>query len=70
MHAHDDPRTSAEQAAAKAWFERLRDTICSAFEALEDQGGVGGSGPPGRFQRKPWTRKDHTGATAAAAPCR
>ncbi len=43
---------------AKAWFEQLRDRICSAFEALED----GFAGPdwaslaPGRFARKPWSR--------------
>ena len=27
---------SDRRARAKAWFESLRDRICSAFEALED----------------------------------
>jgi coproporphyrinogen III oxidase len=52
--------------AARQWFESLRDTICAAFEDAEDSA----AGPfhpdaprePGRFVRKPWTRKDHTGA--------
>jgi len=56
---------TARKSAASAWFETLRDDLCKAFEAVEadlpadaplaDQ-------PPGRFQRKPWTRTDHTGA--------
>jgi coproporphyrinogen III oxidase len=51
---------------ARAWFEKLRDDICGAFEAVEDEA----EGPwhpdtpkgrPGRFQRKAWSRKDHEG---------
>jgi coproporphyrinogen III oxidase len=47
--------------SAVAWFAELRDTICAAFEALEDEL----SGPngerfadvsPGRFERKAWQR--------------
>jgi coproporphyrinogen III oxidase len=54
------------KAAARAWFESLRDQICAAFEAIEDDA----TGPfmagtpkdaPGRFIRKPWSRKDHEG---------
>ena len=37
---------------ARMWFEALRDRLCAAFEAIEDQGGE----HPGRFVRKPWTR--------------
>jgi coproporphyrinogen III oxidase len=53
------------QAGAPAWFRTLRDRICAAFEALEDEA----EGPfdpaataPGRFARKPWDRADHSGA--------
>jgi coproporphyrinogen III oxidase len=54
----------ARKAAASAWFADLRNRICTAFEAIED--GLPASAPfagraPGRFQRKPWTRTDHTG---------
>ena len=52
------------KARAKAWFEALRDDICAAFEALEDQlrEGPHAGLPPGRFQRKTWQRTDHSGA--------
>ena len=43
-----------------AWFEALRDRLCAAFEAIEAEHGAA-DGPPGRFERKPWTRRDHTG---------
>jgi coproporphyrinogen III oxidase len=55
----------ARKAAAAAWFEALRDDICRAFEALEQEA----SGPffpeaqePGRFRRQPWQRANHDGA--------
>jgi coproporphyrinogen III oxidase len=54
------------KAEARAWFETLRDQICAAFEAIEDEA-VGPYFPetphdkPGRFVRKPWFRKDHEG---------
>lgn len=51
--------------AARAWFERLRDDLCSAFEKVEADlpaGAPGGEQPAVRFVRTPWTRKDHTGA--------
>ncbi|RDI59252.1 oxygen-dependent coproporphyrinogen oxidase [Microvirga subterranea] len=52
------------QSEAPAWFATLRDRICSAFEAIEDE--VTAPLPPeaseaGRFERKPWERKDHNG---------
>jgi coproporphyrinogen III oxidase len=50
---------------ARAWFERLRDDICSAFEALEDvlpAGAPHADRAPGRFERRRWERTDHSGA--------
>jgi len=49
---------------ATAWFRTLRDRICAAFEALEDEaeGAPGMEGQEaGRFVRTPWQRTDHTG---------
>jgi coproporphyrinogen III oxidase len=53
------------QTEAPIWFALLRDRICAAFEALEDE--VTDPLPPeasepGRFERTPWERKDHSGA--------
>ncbi|MGL5116958.1 MAG: oxygen-dependent coproporphyrinogen oxidase [Beijerinckiaceae bacterium] len=54
------------KAEARSWFETLRDKICLAFEAVEDEA-IGPWHPdtpkdaPGRFVRKPWSRKDHAG---------
>jgi coproporphyrinogen III oxidase len=48
---------------ARSWFEALRDDICAAFEQLEDDApDTLYSGAPGRFERTPWQRTDHTGA--------
>jgi coproporphyrinogen III oxidase len=46
------------KAAARAWFETLRDRICAAFERLEDdyRGADEARMAPGRFERKPWAR--------------
>ena len=53
----DDRRTRAA-----AWFERLRDEICAAFEQLEDRlSGMHAELPAGRFERKRWTRADEGG---------
>jgi coproporphyrinogen III oxidase len=51
------------KARARAWFESLRDDICAALEALEDEasGALYGAAA-GRFVRTPWSRTDHTGA--------
>jgi coproporphyrinogen III oxidase len=54
----------ARKKQARAWFETLRDQIVAAFEQLENA--LPADGPladraPGHFERKPWTRTDHTG---------
>jgi coproporphyrinogen III oxidase len=46
---------------ASAWFARLRDDICTAFEALEDELDAPADSPfadrpPGRFERTSWDR--------------
>jgi coproporphyrinogen III oxidase len=52
-----------QKAQARAWFERLRERICAAFEALEaEYSGQGSQAPAGRFERTPWARTDHSGA--------
>jgi len=53
------------KARARTWFERLRDDICAAFEAIEDA--LPSTAPvvgraAGRFERTPWQRTDHSGA--------
>src|SRR5262245_19273694 len=61
----DAGQTEARKARARAWFERLRDDICAAFEAIEDDLPYGAplvERAAGRFVRTPWTRTDHTGA--------
>jgi coproporphyrinogen III oxidase len=61
-----DPKLlDSHKARARAWFEALRDDICAAFEAIEDDlpgGAPGAEAAAGRFVRTPWRRTDHTGA--------
>ena len=53
----------ANKATAAAWFRQLRDDLCHAFETLEDTlVGPNAHLPPGRFEQKPWSRTDHSGA--------
>src|SRR5437764_7738422 len=65
MDAKTQDLITEHQSRARAWFERLRDDICAAFEAVEDalpaearlaQHAVG------RFVRTSWSRTDHSGA--------
>jgi coproporphyrinogen III oxidase len=53
----------AEKARASAWFSELRDTICAAFEGLEDAQTTGPHAglPAGRFERSE-TRREGEGA--------
>lgn len=44
---------------ASDWFASLRDRICAAFEAIEDD--YEGDGEAGRFARTPWQRDDPSG---------
>lgn len=47
---------------ARAWFEHLRDEICSSLEKLEtDAPAALYPGEPATFVRTPWERTDHTG---------
>lgn len=52
--------------AMPVWCASLRDRICAAFEAIEDEATgpfhADAPGEAGRFERKPWSRKDHSGA--------
>ena len=45
-----------QQAAARIWFETLRDRICAAFEAIERE-----AGSDARFDYVPWDRVDPSG---------
>lgn len=64
MTASLDMTTSTEQRQEQArdWFSELRTSICTAFEALEDE--LSGDNAerfsdkaPGRFERKTWQRE-------------
>jgi coproporphyrinogen III oxidase len=48
-----EPAHRAWQEPARLWFEALRDRLCAAFEAIEDEFGPGG----GRFERRAWSRE-------------
>ncbi|MDG6095502.1 oxygen-dependent coproporphyrinogen oxidase [Acetobacter sp. AN02] len=56
-HAH-----TALRSDARSWFESLRDRICAAFEAIEDEAARSGTQilpgheAPGRFTRTSWQR--------------
>jgi coproporphyrinogen III oxidase len=52
-----EPPHGALRDAAQAWFESLRDRLCAAFEAIEDeQTGPFAERPAGRFERTAWAR--------------
>jgi coproporphyrinogen III oxidase len=49
---------------ARAWFESLRDDMCSALEAVENAlppGSPLSERAAGRFKRTPWQRTEHSG---------
>ncbi len=64
MDASTDTTITDRQTRARAWFERLRDDICAALEAVEDAlpaSAALGDQAAGRFVRTPWSRTDHSG---------
>jgi coproporphyrinogen III oxidase len=53
-----DAEIQARQDRARVWFETLRDRICAALEAIEDEAPGEIYGPTsGRFERTPWMRE-------------
>ena len=61
----DSGLIETRKARARTWFERLRDEICAALEAIE--AALPAFAPladqtPGSFVRTPWQRTDHGGA--------
>lgn len=52
----------AQKLEAQNWFEALRNRICAALEAIEDEFD---GGPQQRFARKPWEREGGGGGTMA-----
>lgn len=51
-----------KKARAEAWFQSLRDAICEAFEAIEDDvTGPHADMAPGRFERTPWHKDEGKG---------
>jgi coproporphyrinogen III oxidase len=53
---------TTRQQAASEWFAALQDRLVAAFEALEDEAPARAGAPAGRFETKPWSRTDHSGA--------
>jgi coproporphyrinogen III oxidase len=53
------PPHAALKDAARAWFEGLRDALCTVFEAIEDDGPA--DRPAGRFVRSDWQRPTEDG---------
>jgi len=48
--------------AAAAWFASLRDQLCAAFEAIENDYAGAQDHPPGHFLRKDWKRPTADGS--------
>jgi coproporphyrinogen III oxidase len=60
--------TSQDKRRATIWFKQLRDHLCAALEAIEDEfAGTPsyGAAPPGRFERKRWAREIEEGGRAS-----
>ncbi len=59
----DTHKAEAHKTEAQGWFAALRDRICAALEAIEDEFDPGGETQ--RFARKDWEREDGGGGTMA-----
>jgi coproporphyrinogen III oxidase len=61
------PPDPERRAGAAAWFAALRDRICAACEAIEDELAAERpqDGPAGRFERRDWQRPGGGGGTIA-----
>jgi len=61
-----DP-VESRKSDAETWFESLRNRLCAAFEAIEDEHAAArpADGPAGRFERKPWSREGGGGGVMA-----
>jgi coproporphyrinogen III oxidase len=58
--ASERPSHEALREPAQHWFESLRDQICAACEAIEDE--AGGEAAAGRFERTGWDRPTADGS--------
>ncbi len=68
---HAAPPHVRLQADARAWFESLRDSLCAAFEAIEDaQDGPLADRPPGRFAATRWQRPTEDGSDGGGGEMR
>src|SRR3954447_22404440 len=68
MNEHTpSPADTDRRERSATWFSALRDRICAAFEAIEDElaGADAGALTPGRFTRKDWEREGGGGGTIA-----
>jgi coproporphyrinogen III oxidase len=63
----DPASAEAQKDEAARWFAALRDRICAAFEAIEDEYAAArpAEGPAGRFERTPWQREGGGGGVMA-----
>ena len=62
---HDSSASSPHGAlkpTARAWFEGLRDRLCAAFEAIEEEATHLTDRPAGRFERTAWSRPTPDGS--------
>ena len=59
----DSALIASRRDEAQAWFKDLRDRICAAFEAIEDDycATHPEQGSPGRFEQKQWNRPEGGG---------
>jgi coproporphyrinogen III oxidase len=60
--SNEEQKRDAQKVQAGAWFEGLRDRICAALEAVEDEFDLGAQQ---RFMRRDWQREGGGGGTMA-----